>query len=43
MSTGIELDEELFHQVTTFQDGTIVRMEYFEDWDAARAAAALPE
>jgi ketosteroid isomerase-like protein len=41
MSTGIELDEELYHQVTTFQDGTIVRMEYFETWEEARAAAGI--
>jgi ketosteroid isomerase-like protein len=40
-STGIELDEELFHQVTTFEDGTIVRMEYFETWEDARGAAGL--
>jgi ketosteroid isomerase-like protein len=42
-ASGIELDTELFHQVTTFRDGTIVRMEYFEDWGAARAAAGLPD
>jgi ketosteroid isomerase-like protein len=41
--SGAELDQELFHQVSTFRDGTIVRMEYFEDWAAARAAAGLPE
>jgi ketosteroid isomerase-like protein len=41
MSTGIELDEELYHQVTTFEDGTIVRMEYFETWEEARGAAGL--
>jgi ketosteroid isomerase-like protein len=41
--SGIELDEELFHQVSTFEDGTIVRMEYFEDWAEARRAAGLPD
>jgi ketosteroid isomerase-like protein len=39
--SGAEIDEELFHQVTTFRDGIIVRMEYFEDWGAARAASGL--
>jgi ketosteroid isomerase-like protein len=43
MSTGIELDEELYHQVTTFDDGTIVRMEYFETWEAAREAAGVAD
>jgi ketosteroid isomerase-like protein len=42
-ASGIELDEELFHQVTTFRDGIIVRMEYFEEWAAARQAAGLPD
>jgi ketosteroid isomerase-like protein len=41
--SGAELDQELFHQVSTFRDGTIVRMEYFESWDEARAAADLPD
>ena len=42
-ASGIELDEELFHQVGTFEDGTIVRMEYFETWAAAREAAGLDD
>jgi ketosteroid isomerase-like protein len=42
-ASGIELDEELFHQVSTFDDGTIVRMEYFETWEAAREAAGLQD
>jgi ketosteroid isomerase-like protein len=37
--SGLELDEELYHQVTTFRDGVIVRMEYFADWDEALSAA----
>lgn len=38
--SGLEIDTELYHQVATFDaDGTIVRMEYFDDWDAALAAA----
>jgi ketosteroid isomerase-like protein len=39
--SGAEIDEELYHQVATFRDGRIVRMEYFADWDEARAAAGL--
>ena len=27
--SGVVIDEELYHQVATFRDGTIVRMEYF--------------
>src|SRR5918996_4658098 len=37
--SGLVLDEELYHQVTTFRDGTIVRIEYFTDWSAALEAA----
>jgi ketosteroid isomerase-like protein len=39
--SGLVLDEELYHQVTTFRDGRIVRIEYFTDWDAALEAAEL--
>jgi ketosteroid isomerase-like protein len=41
--SGIEIDEELYHQVATFQDGTIVRMEYFADWSEALEAVGLTE
>ena len=43
--SGIEIDEELYHQVATFRDGRIVRMEYFGEWSEALAAAqgAMPE
>ena len=41
--SGLVLDEELYHQVTTFRDGTIVRIEYFTDWSAALEAAGLSE
>jgi ketosteroid isomerase-like protein len=41
--SGVEIDEELYHQVATFRDGKIVRMEYFADWGEARAAAGLSE
>jgi ketosteroid isomerase-like protein len=33
--SGIELDNELYHQVTTFEDGTIVRFDYVETWEEA--------
>src|ERR671910_429644 len=33
--SGVELDEELYHQVATFRDGKIVRMEYFAEWAEA--------
>jgi ketosteroid isomerase-like protein len=36
-----EIDEELYHQVATFRDGRIVRLEYFGDWNAALDAAGL--
>jgi ketosteroid isomerase-like protein len=39
--SGLEIDEELYHQVATFRDGKIVRMEYFADWDEALEAAGL--
>ena len=40
--SGLELDEELYHQVATFEDGVIVRMEYFADWDEALTALQRP-
>jgi ketosteroid isomerase-like protein len=39
--SGIELDTELYHQVTTFEDGRIVRIEYLTTWPAALEAAGL--
>jgi ketosteroid isomerase-like protein len=41
--SGAVLDTEMYHQVTTFRDGTMVRIEYFEDWESARRAAGLAE
>jgi ketosteroid isomerase-like protein len=41
--SGAVIDEELYHQVTTFEDGVMVRIEYFESWDAALEAAGLRE
>jgi ketosteroid isomerase-like protein len=37
--SGVEIEGELYHQVTTFRDGTMVRIEYFEDWAQALEAA----
>ena len=36
--SGIELDTEMYHQVATFRDGIIVRMEYVTSWPAALEA-----
>jgi ketosteroid isomerase-like protein len=41
--SGLVLDEELYHQVTTFRGARIVRIEYFADWNAALEAAGLSE
>jgi ketosteroid isomerase-like protein len=41
--SGVEIDEELYHQVATFRAGRIVRMEYFAEWSEALAAAGLRE
>jgi ketosteroid isomerase-like protein len=35
---GVEVETELYHQVATFEDGTIVRMEYFGSWPEALEA-----
>jgi ketosteroid isomerase-like protein len=42
-ASGVEIDAELYHQVITFRDGVMVRMEYFDNWDAALAAAWAPD
>jgi ketosteroid isomerase-like protein len=33
--SGVEIDTELYHQVATFRDGVIVRMEYVASWQEA--------
>jgi len=38
--SGIELDAELYHQIATFRDGVIVRMEYVASWAEALEALA---
>jgi ketosteroid isomerase-like protein len=40
-TSGIEINEELYHQVTTFEDGLIVRFEYFTEWQQAFEAAGV--
>ena len=37
--SGLALDNELYHQVTTFRDGVIVRIEYVTTWEEALEAA----
>jgi ketosteroid isomerase-like protein len=39
--SGVVIDEELYHQVVTFRDGVMVRIEYFADWSEALEAAGL--
>jgi ketosteroid isomerase-like protein len=41
--SGVEIDEELYHQVATFRGGKMVRIEYFADWGEALEAAGLRE
>jgi ketosteroid isomerase-like protein len=36
--SGVELETEMYHQVTTFRDGVMVRIEYFPSWPEALAA-----
>jgi ketosteroid isomerase-like protein len=41
--SGAELETELYHQVTTFRDGMMVRIEYFTSWSEALEAAGAKE
>ena len=36
--SGVEIDTELYHQIATFRDGVIVRMEYVTSWEQALEA-----
>lgn len=36
--SGLTIDGELYHQVATFRDGRMVRIEYFGSWPEALAA-----
>jgi ketosteroid isomerase-like protein len=42
--SGVEMEQVLYHQVTTFQDGQMVRIQYVTTWEEAlelaRAGAA---
>jgi ketosteroid isomerase-like protein len=42
-ASGVEVEEEMYHQVATFRDGRMVRIEYFADWAEALEAAGLRE
>ncbi len=39
--SGLELDNELYHQITFFEDGVIVRFEYVTTWEQALEAVRL--
>jgi ketosteroid isomerase-like protein len=39
--SGAEIETEMYHQVTTFRGGAMVRIEYFASWDEALEAAGL--
>jgi len=37
--SGVELEQEMYHQVASFRDGLMVRIEYVASWSEALAAA----
>jgi ketosteroid isomerase-like protein len=39
--SGVEIEGELYHQVATFRDGKMVRIEYFTDWPLALEAVGV--
>jgi hypothetical protein len=41
--SGAEIETEMYHQVTTFRDGAMVRIEYFASWGEALDSAGLRE
>lgn len=41
--SGVELDTELYHQVATFRDGMMVRIEYLESWPETLEAAGIDD
>ena len=41
--SGAEIETELYHQVITFRDGTMVRIEYFASWPEALEAVGVTE
>jgi ketosteroid isomerase-like protein len=38
--SGLEIESELYHQVVTFRDGRMVRIEYFGSWPEALQAVS---
>jgi ketosteroid isomerase-like protein len=41
--SGVLIDGELYHQVTTFRDGLMVRIEYFATWPEALKGAGVED
>jgi ketosteroid isomerase-like protein len=39
--SGVEIDTELYHQVVTFRDAKMVRIEYLASWPEALEAAGI--
>jgi|SRR3954452_4387617 ketosteroid isomerase-like protein len=39
--SGVEIEAELYHQVVTFRDRKMVRIEYFASWPEALEAAGI--
>ena len=42
-ASGAEIEEEMYHQVTTFSAGRMVRIEYVPEWADALEAVSLRE
>ncbi|MGH2982268.1 MAG: nuclear transport factor 2 family protein [Solirubrobacterales bacterium] len=40
---GAALETEMYHQVATFREGRMVRLEYFGEWAEALEAAGVPD
>ena len=41
--SGVELETEMYHQVTTFRGGTMIRIEYVTSWPEALEAAGIEQ
>jgi ketosteroid isomerase-like protein len=39
--SGLELETEMYHQISTFRDGVMVRIEYVTSWEQALAVAGI--
>jgi ketosteroid isomerase-like protein len=39
--SGLELETEMYHQITTFRDGVMVRIEYVTSWEQALEVAGV--